>query len=448
MKDEGQIAGAPKTFSIVTLGCKVNQCESESIAASLEKSGWAMAAQTDSADVCIVNTCAVTHKAAMQSRQAIRHFRKAHPDAWIIATGCYAQTDPSALNRITELDAVYDNVQKAYLPDILTRLSNGQTGDLPQTNQTGCEVNNLPLSKKTRTRPFIKIQDGCNAFCSYCIVPHARGRSRSLSPDRILELISDYDKAQYPEVVLTGIHIGQYGLDFDPPTSLSQLLHTIQNSGVHLRVRLSSIEPMELSDDIIDLAATSHRLCHHFHLPLQSGDNGILKRMHRPYDRDCFADRVLAVHSRLPHAAIGTDVMAGFPGETDAAFDQTVELIDRLPLTYLHVFPFSPRKGTPAFQYPDTVPDGVIKERCRILRQLGMNKKIAFMKSQIGQVLHAVIETGRDTATGLLKGVTSNYIQIMISGDDCLQNTLVPVHPEKLGDGAYLIGKTTESRLF
>ncbi|MFZ3047427.1 MAG: tRNA (N(6)-L-threonylcarbamoyladenosine(37)-C(2))-methylthiotransferase MtaB [Desulfatirhabdiaceae bacterium] len=419
-----------KTFHIVTLGCKVNQAESEAIAASLQSQGMSL---SQHADICIVNTCTVTHKAAMQSRQAIRQARKSCPNACIIATGCYAQTDPDTLKTITELDVICNNTEKERLPDII--------GDILSTHEkkdhsvSSTEIASAwlpqqdvfcyapPLPSGSRTRPFIKIQDGCNAFCTYCIVPHARGRSRSLLPEGVLKHIGAYQKAGYHEVVLTGIHIGQYGRDKTPQTTLTRLLQLIHGSRFDLRIRLSSIEPMELTDDIIHMAAQSDMLCHHFHIPLQSGDNDILQRMHRPYDRDRFAERVSFIRDRLPDAAIGTDVLVGFPDESDTAFENTYELIESLPLTYLHVFPFSPRKGTPAFHFPNPVPAPVIKKRCQYLRNLGIQKKFAFMNAQIGRTAQIVIETRQDLTSGCLKGLTSNYIPVLVDGGDHLKNT-------------------------
>ncbi len=275
-----------------------------------------------------------------------------------------------------------------------------------------------------RTRPFLKIQDGCNAFCTYCIVPYARGRSRSLPMEAVLESIGRLKADGIHEIVLTGIHIGHYGLDLKPETCLTDLLAAIESAGLMERIRISSIEPAEVSDELIDRVAGSRVFCHHFHIPLQSGDNDVLKRMNRPYTRELFYDLVSRIHDRIPDAAIGADVLVGFPGESDAAFDQTFSLIESLPITYLHVFPFSPRKGTPAYGFSDQVPHAIVKTRCSALRTLGKAKKKSFYRSHIGKEVEILIEGVRDEATGLLKGLTSNYIPVMVEGKDHLRNTL------------------------
>jgi threonylcarbamoyladenosine tRNA methylthiotransferase MtaB len=427
-----------QSFHIITLGCRVNQCESDLLSGALEKNGLFPAGENDkTVDICIINTCAVTGKAEMQSRQAIRHARKVFPSARILATGCYAESDPEKLQEISDVDRIIGNRDKHRIPDLVLETTAcplapdffpSPTVPLPIPGTGG------------RTRPHIKIQDGCNAYCTYCIVPHTRGRSRSMNPEAVEKRIADLDQAGYPEIVLTGIHIGRYGLDLDPDINLTDLLQRIIRSDGRLRIRLSSIEPLELTDELIALAAQNPRLCHHFHVPLQSGDNGILKRMHRPYTREQFAKKVWEIRSCIPDAAIGTDVMAGFPGETEAAFGQTVELLENLPITYLHVFPFSPRRGTPAAGFADPVDPVVIKKRCRILRDLGDKKKQAFWNSVIGQYAELVVESRRDPDNGMLKGLTSHYIPVLVDGTDDLKHRLVRVRLLSIGKKGAMTG--------
>lgn len=269
-----------------------------------------------------------------------------------------------------------------------------------------------------RTRPLLKIQDGCDAFCAYCIVPYARGSSRSAEFQAVLDGVTRLADQGFMEVVLTGIHLGAYGRDLEPRTGLADLLHAILQRPDPIRIRLSSIEPLELSDAIIDLAAGSERICRHFHIPLQSGDAQVLKRMRRPYSPERFGDRIARIHRRLPEAAIGTDVLVGFPGETDAAFENTCTLVEALPLTYLHVFPFSARPGTAAFGFGDRVPAEHVRTRCSRLRQLGSRKRLAFHRQFIGRTLPVLTESRRDPQTGLLKGVSSNYLPVLFEGGD------------------------------
>ncbi len=434
-----------KKIFIKTLGCKVNQCESEAIRNALEESDRGFTAADDGmADVVIVNTCTVTRKAAMQSRQAVRQAIRANPDARIVVTGCHAQTAPAELAAIDGVDLIVGNRDKHLIPQRIYSGLPGLPGQARDDASAVCadiadidHFQSLPgIAHGGRTRPFLKIQDGCNAFCTYCIVPHARGRSRSLPMDQVLRQIEQLGRLGYREAVLTGIHIGCYGQDLTPAIGLVDLLGRIQHAGTIDRVRVSSIEPVELTDAIIDLAAsgddTIGRLCPHFHIPLQSGDDGILKRMHRPYGRDDFKDRVQGITGRLPDAAIGVDTLIGFPGETDAAFENTYALIQSLPVAYLHVFPFSAREGTPAFSFKDQVTPQVIKRRCARMRRLGAKKRRAFYGRHVGKVVTVLVEERRDRITGRLKGFSDNYIPVCFDGPGDMINTFQPVEIQRL----------------
>jgi len=432
------------TFSIKTLGCKVNQFESEALEQALFNQGYRTVGGKDEADICIINTCTVTQKASMQSRQAIRQAIRTHPGARILVTGCYAQTEPEAIHSIAGVHDIVGHNDKIKIPERLsqTETLKNQSAEKPKNLKTEAprresyeeptfpSLRASPLPSialhrgQSRTRPFLKIQDGCNAFCTYCIVPFARGRSRSLPMDTVLESIGRLKADGIHEIVLTGIHLGQYGLDLTPGICLTDLLAAVESAGLMERIRISSIEPAEVSDELIDRVAGSQGFCHHLHIPLQSGDNDVLKRMNRPYTREMFHHLLCRIHDRIPDAAIGADVLVGFPGESNAAFDQTVSLIEALPITYLHVFPFSPRKGTPAYGFKDQIPHSVVKARCSTLRALGKAKKKTFYRSHIGKEVEILIEGVRDEATGLLRGLTSNYIPVMVEGKDLLRNTL------------------------
>jgi len=245
----------------------------------------------------------------------------------------------------------------------------------------------------------------------------------------------------YHEVVLTGIHLGAYGIDLSPSVNLQALLAQIETHRLVTRIRLSSIEPNELSRSIIDLVASSDIFCPHFHLPLQSGDDTILKRMHRPYTHDLFRQQVLAIKNRMPQAAVGADVLVGFPGEDGHSFDNTAQLIEELPLSYLHVFPFSRRPGTPACDYPDQIPPKVIKQRTARIRDIGLKKKRVFMRNAVSQQAAVLVETRRDTGTGLLKGLTPDYLSVLLEGDDLHMNTVVPVVIESVYNEGNLLGR-------
>jgi len=431
-------------FTIITLGCKVNQYESAGLVESLKSYGWEKTAAGEPADLCLINTCTVTGKASMQARQAVRRAVRTHPDARIVVTGCYAQTEPEALAEIEGVEAVIGQVNKHKIPELIGYPNNNQQlrilsrpADIRRENT----FKSLAVSGfDSRTRPFLKVQDGCNAYCTYCIVPHARGRSRSMPPDRVLENLLGYNAAGYREVVLTGIHLGCYGQDLSPATDLRQLLERIAASGFRGRIRLSSIEPLELTDDIIRLVGSSDIFCHHFHIPLQSGDDLILKRMHRPYTSELFRERVAKIIDMIPDAAIGVDTLIGFPGENRAAFENTYNLIRELPVAYLHVFPYSRRKGTPAHDYPDQVPVKISKQRCEKMRTLGGRKRERFYRRALGKRVEVLVESKRDAATGLLKGLTSNYIPVLIDGPDSVKENLVQVTIDIVTDNLSIYG--------
>ncbi len=422
-------------FTITTLGCKVNQYESDAIAQRLKDLGCLPAGAEDPADLCIINTCAVTGKAAMQSRQAVRQFIRSHPQAQIVVTGCYAQTEPDELKKIDGVHRIIGHGDKHHIPDIV--LSGEKAAFSPALVRRNIlsesHFKNIPVTiSGNRTRPILKIQDGCNAFCTYCIVPYARGKSRSMPLENVLKHIRCLKQAGFHEVVLSGVHLGAYGLDLSPQTRLSDLLVRIRDLNDFDRVRLSSIEPLELTQEIVDLVAESEIFCNHFHIPLQSGDDHVLEKMHRDYSRSFFEELIYKIKERIPDAAIGADILIGFPGETENAFENTYSLIGKLPVTYLHVFPFSPRPGTAADKYPQKVPARTIKARCEKMRRLGDEKKKAFYKKFTGKTAQVLIEGKRDNTTGLLKGITSNYIPVHVAGEDTLFNTLVQVTIEKI----------------
>lgn len=423
-------------FSITTLGCKVNQAESEAIAQDLLASEWSATTNCEGVEVCIVNTCTVTQKASMQSRQAIRRAIRANPDARIVVTGCYAQTAPQEIDKIDGVDYIVGHDKKMSINRLIR-----PNGDQTSTDQVSSEydIRNsgqfqlMPTAiSAPRTRPFLKIQDGCDAFCTYCIVPFARGRSRSMPLDNILQSIQQLAAADYHEVVLTGIHLGAYGRDLSPAANLAALLRRIRALELIDRVRLSSIEPLELTHEIIEIVAESDMFCRHFHIPLQSGDDHILKIMGRPYSRQIFHDLIVKIKELMPDAAIGADTLIGFPGESANAFENTYNLVNDLPLSYLHVFPFSVRPGTPAAEFTDNIPHEKIKNRCEQMRKLGLDKRMNFYQQFLGKKISVLIETQRDRTSGLLKGISSNYLPVLIDGKDELKNKFIEVRIEKM----------------
>jgi threonylcarbamoyladenosine tRNA methylthiotransferase MtaB len=435
-----------KTFFIQTLGCKVNQYESDGIASGLEERGWTKGKKN--ADVVIVNTCAVTSKAAMQSRQAIRRLIRENPDAKVIVTGCHAQTDPEAIKKIDHIDHLVCHQDKLKIADHL----GGSTGDdsfsliFKNIDRTEPNVFNgfCHAVKGDMTRAYLKIQDGCNAFCTYCIVPHARGASVSMPENEVLRHLRELGASGVNEVILTGIHAGMYGLDFKEKSSLLDLLTRIDRERPVYRLRLSSIEPCEINEGIIRLARPGHILCDHFHIPLQSGDDDILKKMKRPYDRFFFKDMVQMIHEILPFAGIGVDTLIGFPSETDKQFENTYELIESLPISYLHVFPFSARKGTPAYHFDPKVDEKIIKDRCAKMRTLDKMKRREFVGRNLNQKQEGLVQNKPDKKTGMLKAVTSNYLTVLLKGGPELCGKILDLVLEQWDKDLIVKGRVSE----
>ncbi|MGD8243218.1 MAG: tRNA (N(6)-L-threonylcarbamoyladenosine(37)-C(2))-methylthiotransferase MtaB [Desulfobacterales bacterium] len=437
-------------FDITTLGCKVNQFESDAIAQALNAYGWQRVRQGQRADVGIVNTCTVTGKASMQSRQAVRQLMRRHPGARIVVTGCYAQTAPEDIEKIGGVHYIIGHFDKSDIPRmIVASIGETRAKVVRRVKTIRPDVSfSMPPAPAygRRTRPFLKIQDGCNRFCTYCIVPHARGPSRSMPLAAVMERLDDLGRSGFREVVLTGIHLGAYGTDLDPPVRLLDLLKRIEARPAVDRLRLSSIEPDEITDEMVAFLSASQVCCPHLHLPLQSGDDQVLQRMRRPYDSRYFARTVRTIRAALPQAAIGADVLVGFPGESQAAFTRTFDLIADLPLTYLHVFPFSPRPGTPAFHFSDRVSEKTVKARTHELRQLGQQKHQAFLQANLGKIHDVLVEHRRDRRTGLLKGISANYLTILFEGDEKLMNRIVAVENRSIDMDGRLVGTVLASR--
>jgi len=446
-----------KKFHIQTLGCKVNQYESDGIGSTLEKKGWAKGNKNESCDVFIINTCAVTSKAGMQSRQAIRKIIRENPKARVIVTGCHAQTDPDVINNIHD-SLNHDNSDSINFPGFHIICHQDKTKiadniDLICSNNSCFEFKKTDFGKKNRfqgfnhavkgsmTRAYLKIQDGCEAFCTYCIVPYARGSYVSMPQKDVLKHLEQLNDSGFKEVILTGIHTGMYGVDFKNKTNLFKLLEKINKEKPVHRIRLSSIEPGEINDDIINLAAKDNILCDHFHIPLQSGDDDILKKMKRPYDTKLFKNIIHNIHKKLPFAGIGVDTLIGFPGETDKQFENTYNLIEKLPLSYLHVFPFSPRKGTPAFSFKNQIDPEIIKQRCATMRQLDKIKRETFIKANFNRNLEGLVQHKSDKNSGMLKAVTSNYLNVFLNGKSDLKGTILDLEVDLCDSNLLLTGK-------
>ncbi|MFB0506138.1 MAG: tRNA (N(6)-L-threonylcarbamoyladenosine(37)-C(2))-methylthiotransferase MtaB [Thermodesulfobacteriota bacterium] len=429
-----------ETVAITTLGCRANQFDAEMMRASLETGEFEIIPFPQRADIYIVNTCTVTHRADYQSRQLIRRARRLNPASLIVVTGCYAQAYPEEVQGIDGVGAVLGNTEKASISHILRNLSSCSypmvsVSDIEKERKVG-EAN---IGRSCgRTRAPLKIQDGCNASCAYCIIPRARGRSRSLSPLRVIYYLQRLENRAFKEVVMTGIHLGIYGADLSPPSSLTELCKKMEGIPAPQRIRLSSIEPDDFSSEFIQTIASSPRVCPHLHIPMQSGDDDILRRMHRNYDGTFFADLVQTLIHRIPDVNIGVDVIVGFPGEGEKQFRKTYDLLEKSDIGYLHVFPFSRRRGTEAYGFRHQVDPRVKKQRCEALRALGWRKKEAFQGRFLGRELEVLVEGKRDRLTGRLKGYSRNYIPVLIEGKDDLMNREIRVSVTDLEDGRVL----------
>ncbi len=436
-----------KTVAVATLGCKVNQCESASFQSCFEEQGYTVNPFYTAADIYVINTCAVTAKAAAQSRQLIRRAQRTNPEAKVVVTGCYAQIAPQKIRQI-EADpiVIVGNANKHQIFEAalseaapLQSFQQNQAGEYFNDITVQDEISQLPVRRfPGRTRAFLKVQDGCNNFCSYCIVPYARGRSRSLTQDKVLNQALLYAQEGHREIVLTGIHVGHYGLDLKPAATLLDLLKKLTAATPDIRYRLSSLEPTEITPELLEFMTAADNFMPHLHIPLQSGSGKILKKMHRRYTAEEFIAKVLRCKKMLPAAAIGVDVLVGFPGETEEDFLQTYDTVTKLPVTYLHVFPYSKRPGTPAAKMTHQVAAEIKDERVAVLRKLDHKKRNAFYGSRIGKV-HAVLVEAEKSVDGLARGFTDNYIPVHFQARPDDANRVVPVKLENLQE-RFVIG--------
>ena len=416
------------TFNIQTFGCRCNQADSAAIRGSLCRSSLREAGSCQDADLVVVNTCTVTHRTDQQVRQAVRRIHRENPDARVVVTGCYAQRDPRTLASLPGVSLVLGNADKERLAEIVEREIEGPAGRMIRSQLDAGRDYLLPacVQASGKTRPLVKLQDGCDARCSYCIIPSVRGPGRSARPADLLTEIRTLIERGYQEVVLTGVHLGTYGRNLEPRTRLLDLLCRILELPGLGRLRLSSIEPMHFSRAIVDLAAASPTFAPHFHIPLQSGSDRILRRMRRPYTAARFMDLLEYIRAALPAAGLGTDVLVGFPGETDEDFEATCEVVRNSTLTYAHVFPFSAREGTTACTLPDQVYPGTIHERAAIVRNIARVKNSSFRAGFVGRTLKG-LTLAKEEEQGEGVVLTENYIHARVAGTVPPPNRLVNV---------------------
>lgn len=481
-------------YYIENFGCRATQADGAALERQFKEHGLNRAATSSEAAVVVLNTCTVTAAADQDARAAIRRVRRQNPDAKIVVTGCYAQRAPQELASLPGVSAVIGNSHKHQLAEIALQssfvsdradfipLSNLiENGELRSENSifvsdifAHTELLAAPVfeAANERTRPNLKVQDGCDNRCSFCVIPSVRGQSRSLEEDRIIREVNVLVQSGYREVVISGINLGRWGKDFAHRLSavsrqtkkhekgLASLIRAILDETGLEKLRISSVEPMDWSDELIALVASSPRIAKHAHVPMQSGSDIVLRRMHRKYRPWHYREKITKIRAAVPNAAIGADVMVGFPGETDVEFEATRRMVEDLPFTYLHVFTYSSRPGTPAAAMPKQVPVQVARERNRILRELGSTKKLAFMRSFIGKEIEAITlknTCGADlprttaevlarerSAAAFTEALTDNYLKLRLRGDH-EPNRWLWANVEDVVDGA-LVGSVYERR--
>jgi threonylcarbamoyladenosine tRNA methylthiotransferase MtaB len=441
------------TFYIQQFGCRATQADGAALERQLLNRGSTAAASAEAADVVVLNTCTVTSAADAQARDAIRKIHAANPATRIVVTGCYAQRAPEELAVLPGVFHVVGNSHKPQIPDLLVPAPDRGTardfvpaGTLLAPILSGdiFELRSLLVApvlggEGNHTRPTLKIQDGCNNRCAFCVIPFVRGGSRSLPPEAVVEEVRRLSEAGYKEIVLSGINLGAWGRDLSPRRDFKGLLKKILDETGVERLRLSSIEPLDASRDLILLFASTPRLAEHFHMPLQSGSDRILAAMHRWYRGEHYARRIEIIREHLPNAAIGADVIAGFPGETGEDHAATLDFLERRPFTYLHVFSYSSRPGTPAAALPNHVPPKVVKERARELRALGEAKSACFYRSQSGRILRVLTLRHADgripDSTEWTPALSTNYLKVRIFGawpPNQFVNAVAPSSPQAI----------------
>lgn len=425
-----------KKVAIATLGCKVNQFESAAFTSAFEERDCQLVPFDSDADVYVINTCTVTAKAGQQSRQMIRRALRRRPDARVVVTGCYAEMAPETLLALDGKPVcIIGNDNKHLLVETALRDQHPDLVMLMGTIQEQKKICILPVRNfKGRSRAYLRIQDGCDNFCSYCIVPYTRGRSRSLPLANVLQQMELFAREGYREIVVTGINVGKYGLDLTEGETIYTLLDRICRDFLDLRIRLSSIEPTEVNDLLLELMTAHTNFMPHLHIPLQSGDDEVLVQMNRTYTRDQFAAVIEEVHRTLPSAAIGCDVLCGFPGESERAAASTYDLLATLPVSYLHIFPYSQRPGTLAASFTRQVPGPDKTARIQRLRSLDEEKRHHFYQNHVGTIQQVLVER-RQKKSGLLQGFSDNYIPILFSGPTRLVRQVVPVRIKGMDNG-------------
>lgn len=431
-----------EVVKFITLGCKVNQYETNAMTQKFIEEGYKVIEENNEEiipDICIINTCTVTNMSDRKSRHMLRKMKEKNTDTIVVAVGCYAQVAKQELSKIEEIDLVLGNNEKVeivkYVEEFLEqRQKKVETEDVMQSRKFS-EFGDITFSEKTRA--VIKVQDGCDRFCSYCIIPYARGRVRSRKPESIISEITKIAKSGIKEIVITGIHIASYGKDFKEDYQLIDLLEEINEIEGIQRIRLGSIEPLLITDEFVTRLKKLEKICHHFHLSLQSGCDETLKRMNRRYTTEQFEKIVKILRNAYEDVNLTTDIIVGFPGETEEEFSKTFEFLKRVKFYKMHVFKYSPRKGTKAAVMENQVSGNIKEERSKRLIELSNKNEIEYNNKYIGKEVEVLFEEKKD---GIYKGHTQNYIMIYCETNENLENKIEKVLCKKLKE-EYIISE-------
>ncbi|MBO4293088.1 MAG: tRNA (N(6)-L-threonylcarbamoyladenosine(37)-C(2))-methylthiotransferase MtaB [Clostridia bacterium] len=416
-----------KKVTFITLGCKVNQYESNAMAEQFIEHGYELVEKQEIADICVVNTCTVTNMSDRKSRQMLRRVKEINPNAIVVACGCYAQVAKDELEKMEEIDIVLGNNEKK---DIVKYVENyiqekNKIEELEDVMKTDEFVDFGDVTFTEKTRAVIKVQDGCNRFCTYCIIPYARGKIRSRKPESVISEIDKIAKTGIKEVVITGIHVASYGKDLEEDIGLIDLLEKInQVEGIE-RIRLGSLEPTLITEEFLERLVKLEKICHHFHLSLQSGCDETLKRMNRKYTTEQFEKIVDLLRKTYDDVILTTDIIVGFPGETDEEFERTYEFLSKIKFYKMHVFKYSQRKGTPAAKMPKQVDGNIKEQRSKKLIELSDKNELEYNQTYIGKNVKVLFE---EEKKGLYKGHTQNYILVYCESDQDLSNTIADVN--------------------
>ncbi len=430
-----------KKVAFYTLGCKLNFSETSTIARNFEKENFERIDFNQKADVYVINTCSVTENADKRFKSIVKNALKQNEDAFIIAIGCYAQLKPEALADVNGVDLVLGATEKFKVTSYINDLTKNKVGEVHSCDINEANIYESSFSYGDRTRAFLKVQDGCDYKCTYCTIPLARGISRSDTLENVLKNAAEIAKKDIKEIVLTGVNIGDYGKgEFGNKKHEHTFYELVQNldkvAGIE-RIRISSIEPNLLKDETITFVANSTRFVPHFHIPLQSGSDTLLKIMKRRYLRETYTNRVTAIKKQLPNACIGVDVIVGFPGETDELFLETYNYLNEMDISYLHVFTYSERPNTEAITMDGVVPINVRKKRSKMLRGLSVKKRRAFYESQLGNELTVLFE--QENKEGFIHGFTENYVKVKTYWNPEFKNTLQKVKLTKIDDDGLVL---------